>query len=71
MEVNEEVAEAESPADLSGISEANKTVLNNYVAKVVKHFFCTTIQYRSKISSNFEGGFTADFIPSYLIRKAH
>ena len=34
MEVNEEVAEAESPADLSGISEANKTVLKSYVEKV-------------------------------------
>ena len=38
MEVNEEVAEAESPADLSGISEANKTVLKSYVTKVVKAF---------------------------------
>ena len=34
MEVNEEVAEAESAADLSGISEANKAVLKSYVAKV-------------------------------------
>jgi len=38
MEVNEEVAEAESPADLSGISEANKTVLKSYVEKVSKAF---------------------------------
>jgi len=38
MEVNEEVAEAESPADLSGISEANKAVLKSYVAKVSKAF---------------------------------
>ena len=38
MEVNEEVAEAESPADLSGISEANKTVLKSYVTKVVRAF---------------------------------
>ena len=39
MEVNEEVAEAESPADLSGISEANKTVLKSYVDKVAVRAF--------------------------------
>ena len=39
MEVNEEVAEAESPADLSGISEANKTVLKSYVDKVAARAF--------------------------------
>ena len=38
MEVNEEVAEAESPADLSGISEANKEVLRSYGKKVAKAF---------------------------------
>jgi molecular chaperone HscB len=38
MEVNEEVVEAESPSDLSGISEANKTVLKDYVESVSKAF---------------------------------
>ncbi len=38
MEINEEVAEAESAADLSGISEANKVVLKKYIQKVSKAF---------------------------------
>ena len=38
MEINEEVAEAETPADLSGISEHNKTVLADYVNRVSQAF---------------------------------
>ena len=34
METNEEVAEAETPADLAGISKHNKSVLNDYVGEV-------------------------------------
>ena len=38
MEINEEVVEAESPDDLSGISVANKQVLHKYSKKVSKAF---------------------------------
>ena len=38
MEINEEVGEAETPVDLSGISQHNKKILGQYVDNVSKAF---------------------------------
>lgn len=38
MEINEEVGEAETPVDLSGISQHNKKILGQYVENVSKAF---------------------------------
>lgn len=38
MEINEEVGEAETPVDLSGISQHNKKIIGQYVENVSKAF---------------------------------
>ena len=60
MEVNEEVVEAESSADLSGISQHNKAVLADYKEKVSKAFAAEdinearTLVTRMKYYSNIQ-----------------
>ena len=54
MEVNEEVSEAESRADLAGISEHNKKVLEDYIIKIDKAFSQGQIKVAKKLVSEMK-----------------